>query len=163
MARAPPIAMTMMAPKTSLSSTARGFPETDPFEIYRMTAARKMTVGDDSRNSGCLLSSRHTFSWTLPGQARGHDRVLEQGGHCSGNPLGRAHLEKKPRRCTAAHGRADLVDERLDILIVPGIGRQRQIGRVQHGNQDAAILQRGAQRHIYGLLAASAAHGLLRA
>ncbi len=48
------------------------------------------------------------------------------------------------------------------ILIVPIIGRQRQIGRVQDRNLDAAI-DRRAKRVVDRLLTSSVAHGLLRA
>ena len=85
-------------------------------------AARPPAIGSDTR--------------TAP-----HTEELREG---AGDVSAGLHLEVEARRSAGLQRRADLRLERLDVGVVPSVGRQRKVGRVEHRDADAAPLDRGA-------------------
>ena len=89
-----------------------------------------------------------------------HDRhdALEQGRHGGRYALAGADLEIEAWAGAGLHLRRDPGGRRNvlgDPGIVEAVGRQGQVGRIEHGDAHAPVLQRGAGRRVDGRDAAA--------
>src|SRR5882757_9950228 len=98
----------------------------------------------------------------LSGQACLRDGLLEERVHGVRNTLARADLKIEAGRRAGLHVRGHLAREGRNPRVVPSVGRERQVRRIEHSDLDAAVLQRGAVRHVQRLLAADVVLSRLR-